>query len=117
MKRCFWPFNTVYFYAFTEESIKIVDRRESRLRFFSGQDIDRLPIWLLTPFHPLGCYADVYRLPAAEIEAQVKDAVSQIMDSRLILSPTAGPYEEHPNDTLIRNYLPFLDAGLKYGKR
>jgi hypothetical protein len=27
---------------------------------FEGRDYDRVPIWLLFPFHRLGCYADVY---------------------------------------------------------
>jgi uroporphyrinogen-III decarboxylase len=40
--------------------------RERLLRFFSGQPIDRIPIWLLAPFHPLGCYADIYNLPCYE---------------------------------------------------
>ena len=35
--------------------------RERLLRLFSGQDTDRIPIWLLFPYHPLGCYTDVYK--------------------------------------------------------
>lgn len=50
-----------------------MDSRERLLRFFAGEDIDRLPIWLLNPFHPLGCYADVYRNPAyAPVVARIE---------------------------------------------
>lgn len=62
-------------------------------------------------------YDDLTRLPAGEIERQVREAAAEIGDGRLILSPTAGPYENTPNETLICNYLAFIDAGLKYGKR
>ena len=37
--------------------------RERLLRLFGNQEIDRIPIWLLFPFHPLGCYTDVYKNP------------------------------------------------------
>jgi uroporphyrinogen-III decarboxylase len=34
--------------------------RERLQRLFANQEIDRVPIWLLFPFHRLGCYTDVY---------------------------------------------------------
>lgn len=34
--------------------------RERLTRLFDGRDIDRVPVWLLAPFHRLGCYADIY---------------------------------------------------------
>lgn len=34
------------------------------LAVLRGQPVDRLPIWLLTPYHPVAYYADVPRLPA-----------------------------------------------------
>jgi len=37
--------------------------RERLTRLFNKQEIDRIPIWLLYPFHRLGCYADVYNSP------------------------------------------------------
>lgn len=37
--------------------------RERLTRLFEKKDIDRVPIWLLFPYHPIGCYVDVYRIP------------------------------------------------------
>lgn len=34
--------------------------RERLTRLFNGQDIDRIPIWLLAPYHRHGSYADIY---------------------------------------------------------
>lgn len=38
--------------------------RERILRLFNHEEIDRVPIWLLSPFHKLSCYADIYELPS-----------------------------------------------------
>lgn len=40
----------------------VLTSRERLTRLFKGQDIDRIPIWLLAPYHRLGCYADIYNL-------------------------------------------------------
>lgn len=37
--------------------------RERLLRLFNGQDLDRVPIWLLAPYHRVDYYADIYHLP------------------------------------------------------
>jgi len=37
--------------------------RERLLRLFKNQEIDRVPIWLLFPYHYFGTYTDVYRNP------------------------------------------------------
>jgi Uroporphyrinogen-III decarboxylase len=37
--------------------------RERLTRLFKGQELDRIPIWLLAPYHRLGCYADIYNNP------------------------------------------------------
>lgn len=36
--------------------------KERLTRLFEGKDIDRVPIWLLFPYHPIGCYVDVYKI-------------------------------------------------------
>lgn len=36
--------------------------RERLTRLFNGKDIDRVPIWLLAPYHRLSCYADIYNI-------------------------------------------------------
>lgn len=61
-------------------------------------------------------YDDLIRLPPEEIEAQVKDAIEQVGGGRLILSPTAGPYETSLPPHAVQNYLRFVDAGLRYGR-
>lgn len=38
--------------------------RDRLTRLFDGKEIDRVPIWLLAPYHRLGCYADIYEEPA-----------------------------------------------------
>jgi len=37
--------------------------KERLIRLFEDRDIDRTPIWMLFPWHRLGCYADVYNIP------------------------------------------------------
>ena len=37
-----------------------MNSKERLTRLFGGQEIDRVPIWLLAPYHRLGCYADIY---------------------------------------------------------
>ena len=43
--------------------MRALTSRERLTRLFSGQEIDRVPIWLLNPVHPLSCYTDVWRNP------------------------------------------------------
>ena len=33
--------------------------RDRLTRLFDGKEIDRVPIWLLAPYHRQGCYADI----------------------------------------------------------
>ena len=37
-----------------------MNSRERLTRLLNGQEIDRIPIWLLAPFHRIGCYTDIY---------------------------------------------------------
>ena len=61
-------------------------------------------------------YDDLIRLSEDEIEAQVIEALRQARGGRFILSPTAGPYEEHLDQHAVNNYLRLIDTGLAYGK-
>lgn len=61
-------------------------------------------------------YDDLVRLPTDEIESSVK-AIHEEAKGRFILSPTAGPYEDTLSTHAQENYLRFIDAGLKYGKK
>ena len=37
--------------------------RQRLFRLFRGEEIDRIPIWLLAPYHHLDYYADIYDIP------------------------------------------------------
>lgn len=37
--------------------------KETLIRLFSGKEIERVPIWLLNPFHKVSFYTDVYHNP------------------------------------------------------
>lgn len=61
-------------------------------------------------------YDDLARKSNDEMEETVKQAIEEGKSGRFILSPTAGPYEEHISDKMVENYLKFIEAGIKYGK-
>ncbi|WP_148258379.1 uroporphyrinogen decarboxylase family protein [Mahella australiensis] len=56
----------------------VLSSRERLTRLFNGQDIDRIPIWLLAPYHRLGCYADIYDL---ECYKPIVDAIDKYCDT------------------------------------
>ncbi len=56
--------------------------RERLTRLFNGQDIDRIPIWLLAPYHRLGCYADIYNLPCYKPIVEYIDKYCDTFDRR-----------------------------------
>jgi hypothetical protein len=39
-----------------------MNQRERLFAFLNNEPLDRVPIWLLFPYHRLGCYADVFNL-------------------------------------------------------
>jgi hypothetical protein len=61
-------------------------------------------------------YDDLRSRQPDELEAMVHDAIEEARGGRFILSPTAGPYEESLTDHQIKNYITFIEAGIKYGK-
>ena len=56
----------------------IINSRERLTRLFNGQETDRIPIWLLAPYHKLGCYADIYNIPCYE---PITKAIEQYCDT------------------------------------
>ncbi|HHY81309.1 MAG TPA: hypothetical protein GX505_01355 [Clostridiales bacterium] len=56
--------------------------KERLTRLFSGQDIDRIPIWLLAPYHRLGCYADIYNIPCYKPIVEYIDKYCDTFDRR-----------------------------------
>ncbi len=61
---------------------KPLSSRERLTRLFSGQEIDRIPIWLLAPYHRLGCYADIYNLRCYEPVVEYIDRFCDTFDRR-----------------------------------
>ncbi|KLU63125.1 methylcobalamin:coenzyme M methyltransferase [Peptococcaceae bacterium CEB3] len=56
--------------------------RERLTRLFNGQDIDRVPIWLLAPYHRLSCYADIYNIPSYRKVTEQIDKYCDTFDRR-----------------------------------
>ena len=55
-------------------------------------------------------YDEFRRLTPPQMRAAVHDVIREAAGRRLILSPTAGPFDPAPPGSLIANYLAFLDA-------
>lgn len=65
----------------------ILTSRERLTRLFNGQDIDRIPIWLLAPYHPIGCYVDIYNIPCYKPIVEYIGKYCDTFDRR---SPNSG---------------------------
>lgn len=59
-----------------------MNSRERLTRLFNGQELDRIPIWLLAPYHKLGCYADIYNLPCYKKITEAIDKHCDTFDRR-----------------------------------
>lgn len=60
-------------------------------------------------------YDDLAHCDPVQIRALVKTIMEQGKDGRLILSPTAGPYEEFIDERMVANYIAMVDAGIEFG--
>ena len=60
-------------------------------------------------------YDDLRSQSPEGMDALVKDAIEEAKGGRFILSPTAGPYEEVIPEAQVKNYIAFIEAGIKYG--
>jgi uroporphyrinogen-III decarboxylase len=47
---------------------------------------------------------------------EVRNIINRCQGKRIILSPTAGPFDPNPPEILIENYLAFMDACEEYGR-
>lgn len=56
-------------------------------------------------------YDEFRRFTPAEMRAEVRAVLAECQGKRLILSPSAGPYEEELSPRQVENYLAFLEAG------
>ncbi|MCL2479500.1 MAG: hypothetical protein FWF22_08360 [Treponema sp.] len=62
-------------------------------------------------------YDDFRSQPQEGIDSMVREAIKEARGGRFILSPTAGPYEESLTDHQVKNYIAFIEAGIKYGRQ
>ncbi|MFH1567937.1 MAG: uroporphyrinogen decarboxylase family protein, partial [Gemmatimonadota bacterium] len=60
-------------------------------------------------------YDELRALEPAQMSRRVHEILDEARGRRLILSPTAGPYEEHPDPRVFANYRAFLEAARGYG--
>jgi hypothetical protein len=59
-------------------------------------------------------YDDFRALTPAQMADAVRAVLDETRDKRLILSPTAGPYEDTISDQMVQNYLTFIKTGWEY---
>lgn len=59
-----------------------MNSRERLTRLFNGQEIDRIPIWLLAPYHKVDYYADIYNLPCYKKITEYIDKYGDTFDRR-----------------------------------
>jgi hypothetical protein len=55
-------------------------------------------------------YDDFRALDGAGMAQAVRDVLAECRGRRLILSPSAGPFDENPPPRLIENYLTFMET-------
>jgi uroporphyrinogen-III decarboxylase len=60
----------------------MMNSRERLTRLFKRQDIDRIPIWLLAPYHRVNYYADIYNLPCYKKIVEYIDKYCDTLDRR-----------------------------------
>ena len=76
--------------------------RQRLLRLWNGQEIDRVPIWLLAPYHPLEYYADIYNIPAYRPVTAAIERFCDTMDRR---RPDLGfCYNANPEIQRLRKF-------------
>lgn len=59
-------------------------------------------------------YDDFRRLSEQEMAQAVRDVLDQCRGRRLILSPSAGPYEKNVSEQFLRNYIVFMETAWSY---
>lgn len=86
--------------------------RERLTRLLNGQDIDRVPIWLLAPYHRLGCYADIYNIPCYKPIIEHIEKYCDTFDRRGFNSGFC--YNTHP-DVKIESFTEEKDGQITKG--
>jgi uroporphyrinogen-III decarboxylase len=62
-------------------------------------------------------YDDFHAFTPEQMAAAVRAVLDECRGQRLILSPSAGPYEEHIPQRVIENYRTFMETGWAYGQQ
>lgn len=60
-------------------------------------------------------YDEFRSLSTEQMGDRVREVLAECKGQRLILSPTAGPYDSNIPDSMIQNYLAFMEAAWEYG--
>lgn len=63
-------------------AVNVLSSRERLTRLFRGQATDRIPIWLLAPYHRLSCYVDIYHLDCYKKIVEYIDRYCDTFDRR-----------------------------------
>lgn len=61
-------------------------------------------------------YDEFQRLTPDRMREEVRKVIDECRGKRLMLSPSAGPYEADPPALFFENYLAFMQEGWEYGK-
>lgn len=61
-------------------------------------------------------YDDFRSMDEAQMRQAVRDVLRECAGRRLILSPSAGPYDPVPSDAFLRNYRTFIDEAWNHGE-
>lgn len=60
-------------------------------------------------------YDDFRSMTEAQMRQAVRDVLAECKGRRLLLSPSAGPYDPAPPERFLRNYLAFIDEAWRHG--
>lgn len=77
-----------------------MNSKERLTGLFENREIDRVPIWLLEPFHNVPCYPDIYQLPSYKKVISYRDKYCDIFDRRVY--DTGFCYNANPQITSKR---------------
>lgn len=69
--------------------------RERLTRLFNGEDIDRVPIWLLFPYYPSDSYANIWEIPSYQPVLQTVYEYTDTIECRHL--NTGFCFNTHPD--------------------
>ncbi len=92
--------------------------RDLLLAFLRHEPLARVPIWLLFPYHPLGCYADVHALPGYRpvVELALELDTSVWLDRRHFSAPLFTEAVTHGGEEIVREGARVRRDFMRHGK-